>query len=123
MLTERIAKIEKTFLGREDHGIFTSLLTVKYDASSGQGIGGYTLDGRPEGIGSPRVGTAYGMEWIIRTIKAAGVESWEQVAGRTIIVYFDGANGPVGRPVGIGPLPTEPGTRFIFDELAAEVSA
>jgi hypothetical protein len=64
------------------------------------------------------VGTAYGMEFIRRTLKAASVDEWEKLKGRTIYVLTedDGWN---SRVIGIGPLETE-GTEkdnFIFDDL------
>lgn len=121
---ERIAKIERTHLGYEDHGIFTLYLHVSY-GTSGQGVGGYSLDAPPADSGRKRQGTAYGMEHIIRVIRACGVGSWEEVQGRTIIVYTDGDDWNA-KVVGIGPLPTEPGEKFLFADLlvgATRVSA
>ena len=37
------AKITGTMLGREDHGIFTFMIYVKFDGCS-CGVGGYALD-------------------------------------------------------------------------------
>jgi hypothetical protein len=117
MSEERIAKITSTFLGVEDHGIFTTTLHVDY-GGSGQGIGGYSLD-EPrhdaDGIFVGRRGTAYGMEFIRRTIAACGVDSWEKVAGRTILVVSE--PGWHGRVLGIKPLPTERGKPFMFADL------
>ena len=124
-MNERIAKIESTMLGREDHGIWTAFLFVSYGASS-QGIGGYGLDGPThddDGKFVRRVGSAFGMEWIMRATAACGVDSWEKVAGRTILVYFEDDAGYFGQPIGIGPLPTEPGKPFMFADLAAEYGA
>ena len=114
MSKESIAKIESTFLGVEDHGIFTAMLYVNY-GSSGQGIGQYALDSYNEST-KQRHGTAYGMEWIRRVLQATGAESWEKVAGRTILVIHenDGWNSKV---IGIKPLPTEKGKEFLFDSL------
>lgn len=119
-MKEQIAKITSTMLGYEDHGILTAMLGVDYGTSA-QGIGGYCLDEsrRDENdsfVG--RFGTAFGMEWVRRTLKACGVDSWEKVKGRTILVFKedDGWNAKV---LGFGPLPTEPGEPFMFDDLAA----
>ncbi len=119
-----IAKVESTKLGYEDHGILTVWLIVKYGKGSGQGVGGYCLDqpmrdANGEHLG--RFGSAYGCEFIARTIKACGVDNWEQIVGRTIYVVRDSDNEWAGKVVGIAPLPTEPGTEFIFadiDEMA-----
>lgn len=118
-MKETIAKIERTMLGWEDHGILTCMLTVSYGGGSAQGIGGYTLDepvrdGQNNFVG--RRGTDYGMEFVARMIQACGVQTWEEVKGRTILVLHedDRWHSPV---IGIKPLPTEGGKEFIFDDL------
>lgn len=94
-----IARIESTYLGYEDHGILTAYLHVTYGGAE-QGIGGYDL--RPHnGAASAR--------WIGWTLKACGVDSWERLKGRTIFVLTSDR-----KPIGIEPLPTERGQRFIF---------
>jgi hypothetical protein len=112
---EVIAKIESTFLGIEDHGIFTAFLHVTY-GSGGQGIGGYAMD---EYDGENRVGTAYGMEWIRRVLLACGVDSWEKLSGRTVYLLKTPEQDRIGSTgaIGIRPLPTEPGREFIFDDI------
>lgn len=118
--TEEIAKVERTTLGREDHGIMTCILHLDF-GHSGQGAGGYALD-RPVHEGADfkgRVGTAFGMEWIIRTMEAVGVDEWGKVAGRTVLALRDPSTQKL---VGIKPLPTEPGKPFLFAELVAAYS-
>jgi hypothetical protein len=121
-----IAKIESTMLGYESHGILSCMLTVTY-GSSGQGVGGYCLDTPvhdDEGNFVCRVGTAYGMEFVARMIRACGVDTWEQIKGRTIYVLQDLDEGALGwgtaRVLGIENLPTEPGERFVFADLRDE---
>jgi hypothetical protein len=111
--TEEIAKVERTTLGYEDHGIMTCFLHLSF-GSSGQGAGGYSLDA-PAPSDGHRVGTAFGMEWIIRAMRACGVDEWSKVTGRTIFALREGS-----RIIGIAPLPTEPGEPFLFAELADE---
>lgn len=118
--TETIAKIRSVRLGWEDHGIFTCNLDLDYGGSS-QGAGGYCLDeprhtADKEFVG--RFGTAFGMEWIIRTMKACGATDWKQVEGTTVIALRE--EGYNGKVVGIKPLPTEKGEPFIFEELSME---
>lgn len=118
---EQIAKVESTMLGWEDHGILTCMLRLNY-GSSGQSAGGYTLDEPrhdPDGKFTGRYGTAYGMEWIARAMKACGVRQWEDVKGRTIICLRDGDERN-GKIVGLKPLPTEEGEEFLFADLSAE---
>lgn len=62
------AKIISTFLGREDHGIPTCVLTLDYGAS-GQGFGTYDL-------------RHYGVEMITKIIEAVGASSWEALVGK-----------------------------------------
>lgn len=117
---EQIAKIRNVKLGWEDHGIFTCRLDLDY-GGSGQGAGDYCLDeprhtADDEFIG--RFGTAFGMEWIIRLMRACGVDDFSKVKDTTLIALRD--EGYHGKVVGLKPLPTERGESFIFDELAQE---
>jgi hypothetical protein len=117
---EQIAKIRKVFLGWEDHGIFTCLLDLDY-GGSGQGAGQFVFDEpRKDGEGKHigRYGTAFGMEWIMRLMRACGVTEFSKLEGRTIIAIRE--EGWHGRVIGIKPLPTEQGEPFIFGELALE---
>lgn len=128
MVRRDIAKITSTMLGVEDHGILTCHLIVDY-GGGGQSIGGYALDTPTHdenGRFSGRVGTAYGMEFVARVMRACGVDKWEDVKGRTIFVLQDLADGEpswgTSKVVGIENLPTERGERFIFAELHSEMA-
>jgi hypothetical protein len=84
---EQIAKVTSVRLGWEDHGIFTCMVDLDY-GGSGQGAGGYALDeprrdGEGEFIG--RFGTAFGMEWVIRLMRACGASDFSQIKGRTVL--------------------------------------
>lgn len=116
--SKRIAKITATSLGYEDHGIFTAQVFVDY-GGSGQGIGGYCLDEpfhNDEGKFLGRRGTAYGLEWVARFLKACGVDSWEKLVGRTIYVLTEDDSWNA-RVIGVEPLPTERGEQFLYDDL------
>lgn len=122
-----IAKIESTHLGLERGCIMSTMLHVTYGGGMGQGIGGMTLDRPTKGPDGKtiRQGTAYGAEWIRRTIRACGVEFWEEIPGRTIHVLFKPGTHRLGSSssssvLGIAPLPTEPGEPFIFADLATQ---
>lgn len=101
--TREIAKIERTFLGFEDRRILTGYLHVSY-GTAGQGVGGYGI----ETLAGP---------YLAATLKACGVDSWEQLKGRTVYVLSDPTT---RRLVGIEPLPTEPGERFLFADVFGE---
>ena len=109
-----IARITSTFLGVEDHGHFTASLTLDY-GSAGQSAGNYELDEHVE-RGRPRVGTARGMEFVMRVVRACGVRSWEEVRGRTVFALIEGS-GTGQRVIGISNLPTEPGELFLFADI------
>jgi hypothetical protein len=75
------AKIKSTYLGIEDHGIFTAYLDLDY-GGSGQGFGGMSLDGPPgDGGEGNRIGSAYGAEFIMRVLRTLEVGSWEKLPG------------------------------------------
>ena len=103
-LNREIAKIERTHLGFEDHGILTGFLHVSYGGAT-QGVGGYGI------------ATVAG-QYLERTLKACGVQAWEDLRGRTIYVLTNSNR----RVVGIENLPTEPGERFLFAEVFGEPS-
>ena len=120
-IEKRIAKVESTFLGVEDHGMLTAIIDLDY-GGAGQGAGLYVFDAynapdARQGQYAPmydndRVGTAYGMEWIRRVLEAFGVDKWEALKGRTIFAYAEHS-----KVHGFEPLPTEEGKKFMFDEL------
>jgi hypothetical protein len=87
-----IVTIERTELGREDHGIFHTMLYVD-GGGWGTGIGGYVLDDKPESLDgkSPRRGTAFGMQWIIETVETVVGEygRWENLVGKRIFILHE----------------------------------
>lgn len=105
---KEIAKITDSFLGWEDHGIFTATLFVDYGGTS-QGIGNYCLVTKAGG-------EANGMKFIMSLMSACGVSSWEKILGKTIFVLSDNN----GRVIGVENLPTERGNLFIFADAFAE---
>ena len=64
----RNAKIVRTKLGFEDHGIMSSMIDTRSGAL-GQGFGGYCLGGQ------------WGMEYIKAVLKTLNVENWEDLVG------------------------------------------
>jgi len=79
------ARIRRTMLGWEDHGIFTCMIDLDYDGG-GQGFGGYGLD-RHNGersAKSERLGTAYGLQFVMEICRVVGVEKWEDLPGKYV---------------------------------------
>jgi hypothetical protein len=92
----RNAKIVKTTLGVEDHGIFSAWLHVDF-GGSGQGFGGYALDGKPAKRNgqSIRRGTAFGCDFITGILRTLEVDTWEKLPGTFCRV--DGSDGLANR--------------------------
>jgi hypothetical protein len=85
-----LAQIDKTSLSYEDHGILTAWVTTSWPGG-GVTVGGYCLD-QPKDRDSrdySRVGTAYGLDYLICIMKTVGVEEWESLPGQKVIVLFD----------------------------------
>jgi len=77
------AKISSTFLGIEDHGIFSFTLMLDY-GGSGQGAGQYCLDApmrNKKGDFVKRVGTAKGCDVLLEILRTLEVDSWEKLKG------------------------------------------
>lgn len=114
-----IAKIDSTHLGIEDHGLFTLNLGFAYGGGTHQGIGHIVLDSPlkdSDGHFIRRQGTSIGCECIMRVLSACGVDTWEKLRGRTVIVLRE--NGGWNAAIkGIAPLPTEPGKEFVFSDV------
>lgn len=91
--TATIVTIERTELGREDHGVFTARLHVTWGGGV-TAIGGYTLDGQPierDGKRRRRPGTDFGMQWVIETIDTVVGEygQWEDLKGKRVFMLHD----------------------------------
>ena len=105
-LQREVGRIQSTSLGFEDHGIFTFVLHMDY-GGAGQGVGGYYLK---ETAG----------EFIPAILKAVGVNTWEELKGRTIFVLFAPDDVRKFKPLGIEALPMDRGARLLFAEVSGE---
>jgi hypothetical protein len=114
-LTGIPARIESTFLGVEDHGIFTALLRFDFGGSV-QGSPGYTLDDVPNEAGERQM-TEQGGEFIRRLIAVNGpFATWENLKGSSVLVYRASDNWGADI-IGVGPMPFNGGRIFFFDEV------
>lgn len=84
----RNAQITSTMLGREDHGIMTFFIFIKFDCV-GCGIGGYALDMYDRTTKS-RVFTPKGFEAISKILETVGVDKWEDLPGKYIRIKDNG---------------------------------
>lgn len=108
----KLAKIQETYLGYEDHGILTFILDLDY-GGIGQGAGLHSLDApifdnKDKYVG--RRGTVYGMEMIRRVIELFG--QWEKLPGKYIEALVEG-----GVVRGLRQTGPDGGKEFLFKEL------
>jgi len=98
------ARITKTELGFNDIGIFTCTLDLDYGGSS-QGFGQHCLASEHE-KDKATYPFNYGANYIMRLLKAVGVDTWEQLKGTYVRVQREvGENGKIiwdGKIVAIG---------------------
>lgn len=113
--TGQIATIEKTALSMGDP-VMTAWLHMKW-SGAGIGVGGYTLD-EPhrdaDGHFLERLGTAYGLDHIMRLMETVGVHKWEDLPGKNTTILFEGRGGLGSSAAGIAGLTN--GKVLIFKE-------
>lgn len=80
----RNARIRKTMLGYEDHGMLSFTLDLEY-GGAGQGAGMYQLDSYDKEK-KERVDTHLVGFMLRRVLKTVGVEKWEDLPGKYIRV-------------------------------------
>lgn len=76
----RIGRIQKTFLGKEDHGIFTASVGI-----AGPGWG-QSIPTRGLGLGS---NSGYGLDFIWQVTSTVGAPSWEDLRSREVIALYE----------------------------------
>jgi hypothetical protein len=98
----QIGVIKSTRLGYEDHGILTASLGIEWKGG-GVSVGGFCLDEPKdrEARDYSRRGTAYGLDYIIRIIETVGVDKWEDLIGKQVVVLFEGRSMLGSQSVGI----------------------
>src|SRR5215207_2568589 len=76
--------IRSTMLGYEDHGILTVSVACQ-GAGSGVSFGGYALD-EWRADKECRIPTAYGLDHVVQIMRVVGVESWEKLPGKQVLI-------------------------------------
>lgn len=77
------AQIKATKLGFISNGIFDFKLVLEIQGGGGVALGGWAMD-RYDKEKNKRVGTAYGMNLIMRILEVVGVDTWEELEGKYI---------------------------------------
>ena len=90
------AIIESTMLGREDHGIMTFMIFIKFDKCVSCGVGGYVLDDYDKGS-KKRVFSAKSMESISKVLDVVGVDKWEDLPGKYIRIEDNGLGSTIDK--------------------------
>lgn len=76
------AKITKTFLGKEDHGIMTFFIYIE-SGCTGCAVGGWALDEYDRKL-KQRVCAPKSFEAITKILDVVGVDKWEDLPGKYI---------------------------------------
>lgn len=120
-LYRMVGTIKNARLGFEDHGILTLMLDVRYGESLTQCVGGFILS---DGLCAPREKRDEGAgplsttgEWIVRLLRAVGVDWWHSIADHQMYFLWRTAAWWNMNPAGIENLPGTAGERFMFDEI------
>lgn len=108
--TKLLARIDRADLGIEDHGLFGFNLDFDFGDGGHQGSGWYTLN------------NATGGPLLAAIMKAAGVDRWEQLKGRTVYV-LKASSDYNARVDGFEKLPMDKsGGRIIFEEVIKKIT-
>lgn len=93
-----IVTIERTELGREDHGCWHTMLQVNWNGCS-TGIGGYVLDDMPGPESRHRRGTAFGMQWIMEIVETVCGKygRWEDLKAARLFMLHELTEGKYSR--------------------------
>lgn len=104
----QVARIKRTMLGLEDHGIFTAYLHVEGDGW-GVGVGGYCLDApvKVDGKHSHREGTGFGLDHIMMLARTVGSSTWEGCEGKDVVVLYESEHPWGSSAVGIAHISDE----------------
>lgn len=113
----KVAKIKSTHLGGEDHGILTAYLHCEGDGW-GIGVGGFGLDTYDQKR-KERVAAAYGLDHIVQLYRTVGVESWEKLPGREVLVLFDSPDSWGNTAKGIAHISDEKRVLILAEHAAA----
>lgn len=77
------AQINTSRLGFISNGIFSFCLTLTIQGGGAVNIGGYVMDSYDKEK-EKRIGTAYGMDLVMRILEVVGVKTWEELEGKYI---------------------------------------
>jgi hypothetical protein len=109
---KQLARVDDFTLEIEDHGILTCMLYLNKEGGLHQGFGGYSLDGYNEKL-KRRVGTAGGMDFILRLLQVFGVSNPDEFTGKMCYALYDEDSNYIK---GIEALAIDGGKSFVIDD-------
>jgi hypothetical protein len=112
------ARIEKTFLGWEDHGMFTLMLDCAFP-SGHQGMGHIILSNSKKDSSGEyhQEGTLFGINLIMQILTVVGVEKWEDLPGKRVVLLKENEYGYIR---GIANIDNPKGNYLIIETVAKE---
>lgn len=117
METQELAKVTNVYFGKEDHGILTLNITLDYGGAC-QGFGGYSLD-EYDKQKEKRVGTAAGMDFVLRVLDCFGVSNLDQIVGKTVYAIRD-SSGYSAKIIGLRQPPFDGKGEFLVSDWKAQ---
>ena len=112
----KVARIESTMIGTQDHGILTAFLHCEGDGW-GVGVGGFALD-QYDKAAEKRITTAYGLDHIVQIMTTVGVDTWEKIPGREVLVLFDSEHSWGSKAVGLAHISDESKVLILKEHVA-----
>src|SRR5687767_7147461 len=88
----RNAIIESAVIDAGDRGFLTAWIHLDYGDGGHQGFGGFVLY-LPKSFTHHKKNSPFAGHFIFRCMEIAGVESWEQIKGKSIRVKYEGGSG------------------------------
>jgi len=109
---KQLARVESVEMYIEDHGILTCFVNLHKEQGFHQGFGGYSLDGYNKVL-KRRVGTAGGMDWVLRLLQVFHVDRLEKIKGKMCYALYE----PDSQLIkGIEALDIDGGDRFLISD-------
>lgn len=108
---KELGRIEYVKLGREDHGVMTMTLGFDFGCSF-QAFGGYFLDDYDNTL-KKRVGSAAGMDFVIRVLDTFNVDDINDIKGKYAFAIRDNGEQKI---IGFETPKTDGGKKFLITD-------
>lgn len=116
-MEEQLGKVGSVFFGLEDHGILSFMIHLDF-GGTGQGFGGYALDGYSKEK-KRRIGTAAGTDLVLRLLTLFGVRTLEEIKGRSVFALRESVQ-ISAKIIGLRLPEFDGGTEFLIEDWQNE---